>query len=56
MKKRKRYKLGIAQAVLREYSPAYNLWAREDSNLHGLPRWLLKPVRLPIPPLAPLEI
>src|SRR5690554_1790848 len=25
---------------------------RRDSNSHGLPRWNLNPVRLPIPPLS----
>jgi hypothetical protein len=25
---------------------------REDSNLHGLPHWILNPARLPIPPLS----
>ena len=29
-------------------------WAREDSNLHGLPRCVLSAVRLPISPLARL--
>src|SRR5690606_26919935 len=26
---------------------------RRDSNSHGLPRWNLNPVRLPVPPLSP---
>lgn len=25
---------------------------RQDSNLHGLPHWILNPARLPIPPLS----
>ena len=25
---------------------------RQESNLHGLPRWILSPVRLPVPPLS----
>ena len=25
---------------------------RGDSNSHGLPRWILSPVRLPVPPLS----
>ncbi len=30
------------------------IWCeRRDSNSHGLPHWLLRPARLPVPPLSP---
>ena len=29
---------------------------RRDSNSHGLPRWNLNPVRLPIPPLSHIRL
>jgi hypothetical protein len=38
-------------------SDTYKNWCeRRDSNSHGLPRWNLNPVRLPIPPLSQLTI
>jgi hypothetical protein len=33
-----------------------NWCERRDSNSHGLPRWNLNPVRLPVPPLSPAPI
>ena len=33
--------------------PCEQRWAEEDLNLQGLPQRLLRPSRLPVPPLAP---
>ena len=33
-------------------SPCRRKCERQDSNLHGLPHWILNPARLPIPPLS----